>query len=400
MIGALEALRRVDGARPWVADTLVVLVVYVVFCVRDLGGISAHHPGVLDERVAALHPPTLLLIQLALVVPLWWWRRAPAAVFYVVTAVFAAHFSFGILLQADNAVLVALFSVVLHERPARLVWVAVTLVTVVSLATWRAALLISFWDALSVLVTSTVAAAALGLALRIRRAQLVALHDRAARLAVERDQRSRLAAATERERVARELHDIVGHSLSVIITLADGGAYAIDRSPEKGKEAHLLIGDTGRRALAELRRALAVLREDVDPPDLSPQPRIADIEALCERFRVAGPTVTYRPSGRPDRLDLGVQLAAYRIVQEALTNALKHAGPHTDVVLTLEADACDLRIVVRNTVPVGPAKATGDAGHGLAGMAERAALYGGSVTAGPAPDGGWAVHALLKGSHS
>jgi signal transduction histidine kinase len=242
------------------------------------------------------------------------------------------------------------------------------------------------------------AAAALGFAVRIRRAQLAALRDRAARLEIERDQRSKLATATERTRVAREMHDVVGHSLSVIITLADGGVYAADTAPERSKEALKLIGDTGRRSLAELRRMLGVLREQTDEPNLSPQPVIADLERLCRSIRAAGPQVEYHTAGDLDALDLGVQLAAYRIVQEALTNTLKHAGPHTRVHLALRIDGTRLRILVRDTGPPGDASRParrGEEGHGLIGMRERAALYGGTVAVGPTPDGGWNVEAEL-----
>jgi signal transduction histidine kinase len=183
----------------------------------------------------------------------------------------------------------------------------------------------------------------------------------------------------------------------VIITLADGGTYAADVAPERGKEALHLIGDTGRRALAELRRALGVLREQTDTPDLSPQPGIGDIDPLCDRIRAAGPHVEYHTAGDVGALDLGVQLTAYRIVQEALTNTLKHAGPHTRVQLTLRVDGTKLRILVRDSGPPRGADqhARAEEGHGLIGMRERAALYDGTVIVGPGPDGGWTVEAIL-----
>jgi signal transduction histidine kinase len=258
---------------------------------------------------------------------------------------------------------------------------------------------VSAGDALFVLITAATAAAALGLAVRIRRAQLVALRERAAQLAIERDQRSKLAAATERTRMAREMHDILGHNLSVIITLADGGAYATEVDPARGKEALLLISETSRRALGELRRALGVLREESDAADLSPQPGIADIGPLCDRIRAAGPDITYHSAGDTDTLDSGIQLAAYRIVQEALTNTLKHAGPRTEVHLALTVDGERLRILVRDTGPPdrpAPAPPPAEEGHGLVGMRERAATYGGTVTAGPRGPGGWTVEATLR----
>ena len=159
---------------------------------------------------------------------------------------------------------------------------------------------------------------------------MAGLRERAARLEIERDQRSRLAAAAERTRVAREMHDIVGHNLSVIITLADGGAYAADIAPERGSRgaaADRRDRPAGPRRTAP--RAGRAARDRTDAPQLSPQPGIADLDALLRRVRAAGPQVVYRTAGELDTLDRGVQLAVYRIVQEALTNTLKHAGAGT-----------------------------------------------------------------------
>jgi len=373
-------------------------------------------------------PPVAVavLLQAGLLLPLFWRRRTPALAFHAVAAAFVVQWMLGVVLRTDVAFLVALYSLVLHGELRRLAWSGVALVTALGVVVWRLSPAVSVTDALLFLAIGTTAAVALGFAVRIRRAQLAALRDRAVRLEIERDQRTRLAAATERTRVAREMHDIVGHSLSVIITLADGGAYATDLAPERGKEALHLIGDTGRRALAELRRALGLLREQADAVDLRPQPAVADLDELCDRIRAAGPEIGYRTMGDLSNLDLGVQLSVYRIVQEALTNALKHAGPRTAVQLEVAVDGQRLHILVRDTGgpapgglascdltsagpgPAGPGPAglaadggpdglvhDGDTGHGLVGMRERAALYGGTVVAGPEPGGGWAVRAVL-----
>jgi signal transduction histidine kinase len=392
-------LKQGDHNRPWILDAAVIAAVVLMFCVPDLVHGGERHR--FDASFTRLPWPGVLALQAGLVLPLLWRRRRPSLAFAVIAAVFYLQWFLGVWLRADVALMIALYSLVLHGPLRRLPVACAVTAGALGLVAVRLPSEVSVLDALFFLLSTITAAVALGLAVRIRRAQLAGLRDRATRLEIERDQRSKLAAAAERTRVAREMHDIIGHNLSVIITLADGGAYATDLAPERGKQALLLIGDTGRQALGELRRMLGVLREQTQAPhtpELSPQPGIADIDALCGRIRAAGPQVVYRTVGELDTLDRGVQLTVYRIVQEALTNALKHAGHDTRVDLTVTVDDAETHIDVRDT---GPGRATArpeaphDEGHGLAGMRERAALYNGTVTAGPAPGGGWAVRATL-----
>jgi signal transduction histidine kinase len=396
LLRTLQRLRQWHAARPWVLDAIVVLLIFLIFCLPDLGHDRDHS----DAPITFSEPPwpQLLVLQAGLLIPLWWRRRAPLLAFHAVAVVFLIEWAAGIILRADVALLVAVYSLVRYARLQRLHWAAPALIAAFLVVVARLSGTLSVWDVTFFVVTTGTAAAALGFAVRVRRAHLAALQDRAVRLEIERDQRSELAAATERTRVAREMHDIVGHSLSVIVTLADGGAYAADAAPERSKQALQLIGDTGRRSLAELRRMLGVLREQTDEPNLHPQPGIADLDPLCQRIRAAGPQVEYQSTGQLDDLNLGVQLATYRIVQEAFTNTLKHAGPHTRVHLALGVDGTRLRIVVRDTGSPDAADRpvrSGEPGHGLTGMRERAALYGGTVVAGPARNGGWSVAADL-----
>ncbi|GGN94580.1 two-component sensor histidine kinase [Streptomyces albiflavescens] len=394
-------LKQGDRNRPWILDAAVIAVVVLMFCVPDLVHDDDGRRHAFGANVTHLPWPETLALQAGLVLPLLWRRKRPSLAFAVIAAVFFVQLGLGVWLRADVALLIALYSLVLHGELRRLPVACAVTAAALGLLTLRLPPEVSVLDALFFLFSTITAAVALGLAVRIRRAQLAVLRDRATRLEIERDQRSKLAAAAERTRVAREMHDIVGHNLSVIITLADGGAYAIDRAPDRGKQALVLIGDTGRQALGELRRMLGVLREQTQTPaapELSPQPGIADIDALCTRIRAAGPQVRYRTGGELDTLDRGVQLTVYRIVQEALTNALKHAGHETRVDLAVNVEDTRLHIDVHDT---GRADATvrpgppHDEGHGLAGMRERAALYNGTVTAGPAPGGGWTVRTTL-----
>ncbi|MEU6771784.1 histidine kinase [Streptomyces sp. NPDC046759] len=401
-----QRLRHADRARPWVLDTAVVVLVFVLFCLPDLlhavGAIGGDGDGDGPRRfrLAFTRLPAvgMLALQAGLVLPLLWRRRAPAVAFGAVTAVFVVQWSLGAALRADVALFVALYSLALHGPLRQLPWACAVMAGALGLVAARVSAAVSVWDALFFLLSTATAALALGLMIRIRRAQLAGLRDRAARLEIERDQRGRLAVAAERARVAREMHDIVGHNLSVIITLADAGAYA--GAPERGKEALYLIGDTGRQALSELRRVLGVLRAadgSRSEPELSPQPGLTDVDALCEGVRAAGLEVVYRTAGDVDALDSGVQLTVYRIVQEALTNTLKHAGAGARANLAIVVEDTRLTITVRDSGSPAPADRPGTAneeGHGLVGMRERAALYGGHVSAGPAGPG-WTVRVTL-----
>ncbi|MFJ8494476.1 sensor histidine kinase [Streptomyces sp. NPDC094038] len=402
-----QRLRHADHAHPWVLDTAVAALVFLMFCLPDL----LHHGGAgyrdddgdgrhrFQFAFTELPLAAVLALQAGLVLPLLWRRRRPMAAFVAVAAVFVLQWSLNAALRADVALFVALYSLALHGRLRRLPWACAVMAAGMVLVAVRVSPAVSVWDALFFLLSTATAALAVGLMVRTRRAQLAGLRERAARLETERDQRIRLATATERARVAREMHDIVGHNLSVIITLADAGAYATDTAPERGKEALQLIGDTGRTALGELRRVLGVLREASDggrrTPELSPQPGLADIETLCDGVRTAGLEIVYRTVGEVDALDRGMQLTVYRIVQEALTNTLKHAGAGTQVKLSVVVGEDRLVVRIRDDGPAGHPGPRNEEGHGLVGMRERAALYGGTVSAGPAADGGWTVEAAL-----
>jgi signal transduction histidine kinase len=399
LLRVLRLLRRGDRERPWLLDALLVTAVLLVFGLPDLlhgGG----HPS--SDRVDSLAHGPAVAFQLALALPLLWRRRYPVTVFAVVAGVFVAQWAANVWLHADIAFFLALFTVVRRGPLRRLPWVGAGTVAALLLVVVRVSVVVSPLVALFFLYSAATAAAALGLAVRIGTAYLAALRERAARLEVERDQRSRLVAAAERTRVAREMHDIIGHNLSVIIGLADGGSYAAALTPEHSRKALQLIAGTGRQALDELRRMLGVLREEHSGgPELSPQPGVADLDDLCARVRAAGAAVTYRTVGEPEALDRGRQLAVYRIVQEALTNTLKHAGTGTSAQLTVAVEGARVLVRIEDTGRArGPADEAGEnprpgAGQGITGMRERAALYGGRVTASRRPGGGWVVEASL-----
>jgi signal transduction histidine kinase len=234
----------------------------------------------------------------------------------------------------------------------------------------------------------------LGDSMRYRRAYYLDLEDKARRLERERDQQAQIGAATERARIARELHDVVAHHVSVMVVQAEGASYALDRSPDTTRRALGAIADTGRTALAEMRRLLGVLRSEGGSADRAPQPGVDQLEDLLEQVRATGLTVDFTVEGVPVPLPQGMELAAYRIVQESLTNTRKHGGPRVSATVALHYGENELRMLVSDDGR-GAGALTDGQGNGLVGMRERVAMYGGSVEAGPRPEGGFKVEAVL-----
>jgi signal transduction histidine kinase len=212
-------------------------------------------------------------------------------------------------------------------------------------------------------------------------------------VSAERERRhvARIAVAEERARIARELHDIVAHSLSVIILQANGAAYAFDRDRERAREALRTIGTTGSDALEEIRQLVELLRGDGDHPSDRVPVALDQLGAVVQRARDAGLTAELIVHGTPPEVPGGVALAVCRIVQESLTNTLKHGGPQPSATVTVSYRPDVIDIEVADTGQAGGPAASG--GHGLIGMRERVALYGGTFRAGPNPGGGWLVHA-------
>ncbi|WP_344887599.1 sensor histidine kinase [Actinomadura meridiana] len=234
----------------------------------------------------------------------------------------------------------------------------------------------------------------LGLHMRTRRAYLRSVEERAERLERERDNEVKVAMAAERARIARELHDVVAHNVSVIVVQADGASYAIDTDVGRARQALEAISTTGRLALAEMRRLLGVLRETDDVSAFAPQPGVAQLDDLVEQVRSSGLAVTFEVDGTPAAMSEGRQLTVYRIVQEALTNTLKHGGPRVAVSVRLRYSEEALEIRVDDDGR-GAAAIDDGRGHGLAGMRERVAVYGGSIRAGPCSGGGFQVVAQI-----
>ena len=231
---------------------------------------------------------------------------------------------------------------------------------------------------------------------RERRRRREELEDRARRLEVEREQEVRLAAQDERTRIAREMHDVVAHSLSVVIAQADGARYAAASDPALAVETLGTIAETARGSLAEMRKLLGVLRTE-EGTSTAPVPQLAQIEDLVAAVRRAGVPVEFRVAGQP-HLSQGAQLTLYRVVQEALTTVLKHAGQAQSVHVGLEHTAEGSSVEIRNDAARSTARAPGG-GYGLQGLRERVDLYGGTLRAGPHPEhpDEFLVHATLPG---
>ncbi|MFD5072200.1 sensor histidine kinase [Streptomyces sp. NPDC058369] len=337
-----------------------------------------------DPRLEPASLPAYLLTTLT-VLPLLWRRRAPVR---VLLAVVAAQSLYGLAVDGPGQTLpytglVALYSVAAHTpAPARRLCGALTLAVVfpsVALNTGEARELV-----FSLMVFT--AAYGFGRFTDTRQAYTRAVEDRARQLEVTRRIEAEQAAARERARIAREMHDILSHAVSLMIVQAEAGPVAVRTAPERAEAAFDAISETGRDAMVQLRRMLGVLRESERGPGAprSPQPSLAGLPALVERVRSSGLAVTHTVTGPERPLPRDTDSAVYRIVQEALTNTVRHAAA-TEAAVLLAYGASSLTVSV--TDDGGGAETDTRSGHGLIGIRERAAAHGGSARTGPGPDG-------------
>jgi signal transduction histidine kinase len=334
--------------------------------------------------------------QAALWLPVIFRRTAPLAAFVLVGVVAAGQWAFDVPLGGDLAVLIVLYTVAAHRSRILAVAAAAAVEVGVVLAVLRFGH--ELWPRFLLLLTIlVVAAVSLGITQQARRSHLTALTDRADRLEREGLQLAQLAAAAERTRIAREMHDIVAHSLAVMITLADGATLTDD--PDQARTAMRQVARTGREALADTRRVLDVLRTETGPADLAPLPGAQSLEALLTSVRATGLRTSLTVSGAAFAIPEAAQLAIYRIVQEALTNTLKHARDAGRATVRLSYDHPLIRLEISDdgTATEDPAAShRDDSAHGLLGIRERAALFHGSFTAGRSTSGGWHVAVTLR----
>ncbi|WP_066373390.1 sensor histidine kinase [Herbidospora mongoliensis] len=387
MLGKLRAFRRRHPA--WI-DTLAVspLVLYSLLSASYIA------EGLAVTGGPAIGAMGVFWLSALLVVPLFWRRRFPLQVMAVVSGVSFFQWLGGVApIPANMSVLVAMFAVV---ASCRLAWaVAAGVIAEVGIA-------MSLRDLGDFHVESFLAGSVFvlavwigGIYVNMRRRFVASLVERAERAERERDQQALIATAAERARIARELHDVVAHNVSVIIVQADGAGFAIDTDPDQAKRAVEAISATGRQALAEMRRLVGVLRDEgAESEEYAPQPGLQQLDDLVRQVRASGLPVDARVDGTPDHLAEGLQLVIYRIVQEALTNTLKHGGPGVTASVQVVYGTHDVLLRITDDGR-GAASATGEGGHGLIGMRERVSMYGGDVHAAPKSGGGFLVVARI-----
>lgn len=386
-------LRRFLDTHPRTVDTLLAV-------------LSAGIPGIGFLVLAASGDPWYVIVAAvgsAICFALTFVRRTRPFVLLIVSSLLGLFPDSG-MTSGMLSTWVALYSIGIF-RSTRAAWTGFGIATVIWFAGFQIDVLVSGSAETSPIVAAiagnivqasvTLAIPTLiGISVGARRRYERALIDRAADLARERDQRARLAVGEERTRIAREMHDIVSHSLTVMITLSEGAAAQAETGSDLAPDAMRRVAETGRESLAEMRRLLGVLRAPDDEAELAPLPGADSIGSLIAQFRDAGLPVSWRHEG-PAIPQGGVGLAAYRIVQESLTNVLRHAPGTRRVDVRTRTDGSVVGLIVGNDTTRDPMPSDGS-GRGLVGMRERAAMHDGSVTAGPRPDGRWRVDATLS----
>jgi signal transduction histidine kinase len=418
---------RVPGLRSWAVDAgpvvaLVATSLLLLYTPSPVLAKMVHSVG--SERMWAQHVLWWLLASIPAVIALLIRRRWPILAFGLALASAAAHYadiSMPLRLPMDAAVPITLYTVASlatsRRRGAAALGVGVLTTYVVMLGLQlnaSSAMAVGKAGSVAAHNTAELALAALSDASAIMlvlclawavgdnaRNRLALADRRAADLVREHDQQTALATATERARITRELHDVVAHGLSVMVVQAEGGAAALRRHPDRTATALENIIATGHASLQEMSHLIGVVRDgSTEGPAFAPQPGVGALPALVDLVRAAGMPVRFTVDGQPGPLAAAVDLSAYRIVQEALTNTLKHAGPSAEATVRLAFELTTLDIEVTDTgrTAVGKdlaAKATNNGGNGLRGIAERVTMLGGHLRIGPTPSGGFQLHATL-----
>ncbi|MFI8192900.1 sensor histidine kinase [Streptomyces sp. NPDC085946] len=373
----------------------------VLFGVSVLGGAVREEAG--GSAPAAVAVPIVLLLSLVVALR----RRMPEKMLLLAAGLGVAQLVADVgTLPADFALLVIVYTVAANGArwASRFGLAAGLCAAPVAQLRWPSEQTgVAGNIALTVFQTVPFALAwVLGDSIRTRRAYFAQLEERAARLEKEREAQAKVAVAAERARIARELHDVVAHNVSVMVVQADGAAYVLDAAPDQAKKALETISSTGRQALAEMRRLLGVLRtgEHQEAGEYVPQPDVEQIGELVEQCRGSGLPVDFKVEGTPRPLPSGVELTAYRIVQEALTNTRKHGGPDAGASVRLVYFDDGLGLLVEDDGKGAPHELYEEGGldgqgHGLIGMRERVGMVGGTLDAGPRPGGGFRISALL-----
>ncbi len=377
----MSALRWLRGLDPARADALLAAALLALSQVETW-----------LTPVAEGRRPETAVAGAAMTLALAWRRRHPLATALVVVA---SVCGLALLVEIPNAAfllptgVIAMYSLGAYaSRERGVAGIAITLAALPLSAIRTEDATVTDLTAPAILFTATWA---LGRSMRSRRARSAELEDRTDRLIREQDAREREAAAAERRRIARELHDIVAHRVTTIVIQSESGAATAD-DPDRARAAFATIAGSGREALGELRRLLGLLRDEEESAAVAPQPGLARLDELVADTRAAGLAVDAQVDGDLGDLPAGVDLTAYRIVQEALTNALRHA--HTSAAVRVGRDGGALVVEVRNPLAEqAPANGYG-AGRGLAGMRERVRVYDGELTA-RAEGSEWVVHAAL-----
>jgi len=390
-----------SATRRWLADPRVlvdvaVAVVVAVLSVVDVASASAVvQPG---QRSADALAYALVIVGS---LNLFWRRRVPIAVLAIVTIVLVAMYlrEYGAFLSVLG--LPALYAVAAHEEHRGRAWWAMITASVALMVAASVSLLdtedgFAYFTALS-MVAFLAAGIGAGVLIRNRERIFVDTERRAAAAEADRLAAAERAVASERSRIAREMHDVVAHSMSVVAVQAAAGREIVHANPDKAAEVFARIEMVGRESLEELRRMLGVLRgSGDDDASLSPQPGIADIAAAVAQSSASGTAAALIVDGRQQPLAPGIELAAYRIVQEALTNVRKHAGHAASATVRISYEPHALVVDVTDDGRGAATSLSGSgSGQGLIGMRERVEIYGGAFTSGPRPGGGFGVRAVL-----